>query len=63
MFLRCSWARWILYGRDRTTQRGRYPVVPRAPDRMRTGGSQLSGRILEGGVGHCQRVCGGLSHP
>ena len=39
--------------RDRTTQRGRFPVVPHAPVRMRTGGAQLSGHILESGVGHC----------
>ena len=26
-------------------------------------GSQVSGHILESGVGHCQSVCGGLSHP
>ena len=39
--------------RDRTTQRGRFQVVPRVPVRMRTGGAQLSGRILEGGVVHC----------
>ena len=28
-------------------------VVPRVPVRMRLGGAQLSGRILERGVGHC----------
>ena len=41
------------YGRDGTTQRGRFHVVPRVPGRMRTGWAQLTGRILESGVGHC----------
>ena len=40
---RCSWAWWLGYGRDRTTQRGRFPVVLRVPVRIRTGGAQLSG--------------------
>ena len=52
-FGRCLWVRLIGYGRDRTTQHGRFQVVPCAPVRMRTGGAQLSGRILESGVGHC----------
>ena len=43
----------IGYERDRTTQRGRFLVVPHVPVRMRTGGAQLSGHILESGVGHC----------
>ena len=50
---RCSWVRLIGYGRDRTTLRGRFQVVPCAPVRMHTGGAQLSGHILESGVGHC----------
>ena len=29
-YCRCSWVRLIGYGRDRTTQRGRFPVVPHA---------------------------------
>ena len=49
----CLWVLLVGYGRDRTTQRGRFHVVPCAPVRMRTGGAQLSGRILESGVGHC----------
>ena len=55
--------RLIGYKRDRTTQRGRFQVVPCAPVRMHTGGAQLSGHILESGVGHCLPVCGELSHP
>ena len=43
----------IGYERGRATQRGRFLVVPHAPVRMRTGGAQLSGHILEIGVGHC----------
>ena len=39
--------------RGRTTQRGRYLVVPRAHVRMRTGKASLSGHTLEGGAGHC----------
>ena len=62
-FGRCSWVRLIGYGRDRTTQRGRFHAVPCAPGRMHTGGAQLSGHIQESGVGHCWPVCGGLSHP
>ena len=45
--------RLIGYGRDRTTQRGRFHAVPFAPVRMHTGGAQLSGHILESSVGHC----------
>ena len=62
-YFRCLRALRTGNGRDRTTQRGRFQVVPRVPVRMRTGGAQLSGRILEGGAGHCWPVCGGLSHP
>ena len=62
-FCRCLWVRLIGYVRDRTTQRGRFPVVPHVPVRMRTGGAQLSGHILESGVGHCSPVCGGPPHP
>ena len=32
---------------------GRFLVVPRAPVHIRNGRAQLSGRILESGVGHC----------
>ena len=53
----------IGYGRDRTALRGRFLVVPRVPVHIRMGGAQLSGRILESGVGHRLPVCGGLSHP
>ena len=49
--------------RDRTTQRGRSLVIPRALVRMRTGKAPLSCRRLESGAGHCSPVCGGLSHP
>ena len=56
-FGRCSWVRLIGYGRDRTPQRGRSLVVPRAPVRMHLGGAQLSGHILESGAGHCSPVC------
>ena len=52
-YCRCFWVRLIGYGRDRTTLRERFPVVPHTPVRMRTGGAQLSGHILESGVGHC----------
>ena len=52
-YCQCLWVRLIEYGRHRTTQRGRVHVVPHAPVRMRTGGAQLLGRILESGVGHC----------
>ena len=38
-------------------------MTPRLLGRIRTGGAQLSGRILESGVGYCLPVCGGLSHP
>ena len=38
-------------------------AVPHVPVRMRTGGAQLSGHVLESGAGHCQPECGGLSHP
>ena len=60
---RCSWVRLIGFRRDRTTQRGRFPVVSRVLVRTRTGKAQLSGHTLESGVGHCSPVCGGLSHP
>ena len=52
-FGRGPWVRLIGYGRDRTTQRGRFHAVPCAPVRMHTGGAQLSGHTLESGVGHC----------
>ena len=52
-YFRCLRARRIGYGRDCTAQRGRSLVVPRVLARMRTGGAELSCRILEGGVGHC----------
>ena len=52
-FGRCSWVRLIGCGRDRTPQRGRFHAVPCAPVRMHTGAAQLSGHILESGVGHC----------
>ena len=45
-FGRCSWVRLIGYGRDRTTQRGRFYAVPCAPVRMHTGGAPLSGHRL-----------------
>ena len=48
--------------RGRTTQRGRSLGIPRVLARMRTGEAPLSGHVLESGVGHCQPVCGGLSH-
>ena len=62
-YFRCLRALWTGSGRDRTAQRGRSLVVPRAPVHIRMGGAQQSGRILESGVGHCLPVCGGLSHP
>ena len=43
-------------GRDRTTQRGRSPLVLRALVRMRTDQALLSGQILESGAGHCYPV-------
>ena len=49
--------------RDRTTQRGRSLVIPRALVRTRTGKASLSGHTLESGAGHCLPVCGRLSHP
>ena len=49
--------------RDRITQRGRSPVIPCAPVRIRTGGSPLLGHTLDSGAGPCLKVCGGLSHP
>ena len=39
-------------GRGRTTQRGRFPVIPRALVHMRMGEAQLSGHTLESGAGH-----------
>ena len=30
---------------------------------INTGRAQLSGHVLERGVGHCLLVCGGISHP
>ena len=62
-YFRCLQALWTGYGKDRTALRGRPLVVPRAPVHIRVGGAQLSGRILESGVGHCLPVCGGLPHP
>ena len=49
--------------KDRTTQRGRFLVIPRVLARTRTGEAPLSGLTLAGGAGHCLQVCGVLSHP
>ena len=62
-FGRCSWVRLVVYGRDRTTQRGRSLVIPRVLVHMRMDEAPLLGHTLESGVGHCLPVCGGLSHP
>ena len=51
------------YGRGRTTQRGRSPLIPRALVRIRTGKAPLQGHTLDSGAGHCLPVCGGPSHP
>ena len=49
-------------GRGRTTQRGRFHVIPYAPVHTRMGRAPLLGLTLAGGVGRLL-VCGGLSHP
>ena len=62
VWFRCSRARQIGNGRDRTAQRGQSLVIPRALVRMHTGEAPLSGHRLESSAGHCLPVCGGLSH-
>ena len=49
-------------GRDRTTQRGRYPRFLRVVAHVRVGKAPLSGHKLASGAGHCFLDCGGLSH-
>ena len=49
--------------RNRTTQRGRYPVIPHVLVHVRMDMAPLSGHTLESGAGHCKLDCGGLSHP
>ena len=46
-YFRCLLRTGTGSGRDRTAQRGRFPVVPRVPVHFRMGGAQLSGHILE----------------
>ena len=62
-YTRCLRVLWTGSGRGLTALRGRFLVAPSVPFRMRAGGAQLSGRILESGADHCLQVCGGLSHP
>ena len=38
-------------------------MIPRALVHVRMGEAPHSGHTLESGAGHCQPVCGGLSHP
>ena len=40
-------------GRDRTTQRGRSPVIPHVLVHMRMDMAPLSGRTLDSNAGHC----------
>ena len=44
---------WVRKGSYHTAWAIDFQVVPCEPVRMHTGGAQLSGHILESGVGHC----------